>query len=153
MDLYHNAFKKLYQSVGQDRRIVDIPEKINDINQFLLSKYNPNSHSMVVRSLRQAWSLGIRSGIIEGINPFQLISTTKERKTPQIWTPDQMDTIYSVIDDPEIQKAFILARFSALRRYEISRNVRWEKIHIDRRMGYLPDAKTGEDQPFPIFWQ
>lgn len=113
-----------------------------------LSRYSLNSRSIYIRSLRAAWTFGIKNGILNS-NPFLKLEVAQSKKLPHILTIEEKDRIFEKLIHPEARLAFAIARYAGLRRSEIL-SLTWDDIWWDQDVINIPKAKTGENQKVPL---
>lgn len=145
--LYGFAFDRLIEAVGDVRAALSGPQV--KVFEGFLGRYEPGSRSIIVRSLRAAWAMGIEEGVLVE-NPFRRIPVSKDRKTPIILTNDEKDRIYAKLTIPEARLGFALARYAGLRRVEICRNVRWQDVDFESGILTIPEGKSGQQQQVPL---
>ena len=83
---YQRSFRFLLGSVG-NIKLLEIHEHYPKIEEAL-NPYAPATRSILIRSLRQAWNLGVERGLIKE-NPFKKIRIRHQPKLPAILSLDE----------------------------------------------------------------
>jgi site-specific recombinase XerD len=146
-DTYRYAFEKLISAVGDVRASIT-PHQARTF-ETALEVFSPTTRSIIIRSLRAAWEMGIEEGILTE-NPFRKMAVSTDRKVPIVLTNEEKDRIFEKIENKEARLGFALARYAGLRRVEICGNVKWEDVDFDSGLLTIPEGKTGQGQQVPI---
>jgi integrase/recombinase XerD len=143
---YKNQFRILIEAIG-NMPLSFLPENLNTFEKYI-QRYSPASRSICVRMLRACFSFGIKRGKIQ-TNPFLKITVPKSSNLPDILTIEEKDKICEKIENIEVKKAFVIARYAGLRRDEIV-SLQWKDIYWKQNLINIPKAKTGENQKVPM---
>ena len=143
---YERSFKILLNAVD------DV--FINDISlpkfEDSLSHLAPSTKSIIIRSLRAAFNFGVERETIR-TNPFLKVKIPRNRRLPDILTKEEKDEIEKYITSRKAFRGFLLARYGALRRKEIVRNVRKCDLWFEQSIINIPSAKNSEHQKRPLY--
>jgi len=140
IEIYDRAFK-LLPNVPVDK--IDL----SNLRQ-VLSDYSKTSQSIYVRALRAAWNFGTKRGKVKD-NPFLKIEISNTKKLPDILTVREKDRIFEKLKDPETRLAFMIIRFTGIRRSELL-SLDWKDVYFDEDIINIPKAKTGMNQQVPM---
>jgi len=143
---YERTFKILLDATG------DV--FINNISlpkfEDSISHLAPATRSIIIRSLRAAFSFGIKREIIKE-NPFLKIKVPRKRRLPDILTKEEKNRIEKYITSKNALRGWYLGRYGALRRDEIVRNIRKKDLWFKQGIINIPKAKSVEYQKRPLY--
>lgn len=147
---YDWAFKRLYETVPPNSKVSSLNKSLPAVEK-MLSRFNPTSHSIIVRHLRAAWNFGIDKNVLSE-NPFKKISITRDRRIPDILTVEEVEKIAQNIKHPIAFLGFSLIRYNGLRPIEVCRNIQYSNIELDAKRITIPESKRVSGRKVPIIF-
>jgi len=106
----------------------------SELLAYLQSRYNPTTVNNRLRGIRVMLNYLTDKGLIQ--LPFKVKQIKTDRHLPKFITPEEMDKIYSVVDDPKLLATFRVYEFTGMRLSELFHSrLDGDFIKIERSKG------------------
>jgi len=137
--LYGYALRDLIRLVG-DYSLTDYnPQLVEQFKVARLSEVSPVKVNIDFRTLRAAFSVAAKWGMIPD-NPFKKCRQLRiPPKRPVYLTPEEYHKVISVIDKDWFKEIVRFAVTTMMRLGEIV-NLRWESVDLDRRVIFVENS-------------
>jgi len=89
----------------------------SELLAYLQSRYNPTTVNIRLRGIRAMLNYLTDKGLIQ--LPFHVKQIKTDRQLPKFITPEEMDRIYSVVDDPKLAATFRVYETTGMRLSEL----------------------------------
>ena len=117
-----------------------------------IGKDHPITANRVLALISSIMSDAIRDGFYEGINPCRGIKRFKENQRKRFIHPEEFPLFVKALEDcsSQVSKDYIwMSLFTGARRSNVLQ-MKWEDVHLLRRVWRIPDTKNGESQDVPL---
>ena len=121
----------------------------SELLAYLQSRYNPTTVNNRLRGIRVMLNYLTDKGLIQ--LPFKVKQIKTDRHLPKFITPEEMDKIYSVVDDPKLLATFRVYEFTGMRLSELFHSrLDGDFIKIERAQGTDHSDSISEYQRLPV---
>ena len=123
--------KKLFDSIGKD---------------------HPITANRVLALVSSIFSDAIRDDLYDRINPCKGIKRFKENQRKRFIHPEEFPLFVKALEEcnSQVTKDYIwMSLFTGARRSNVLQ-MKWEDVHLLRRVWRIPDTKNGESQDVPL---
>lgn len=91
---------------------------LGNIRQYLSARLNPTSTNIHLRAIKTFLNWLVQSEKIERV-PGKITQVRVDRELPKFFTPDELDSIFTQVNDPRLKAVFRLLSETGLRRNEL----------------------------------
>jgi len=152
--LYGYALRDLIRLVGDNSLTEYTPQTVEQFKVARLSEVSPVKVNIDFRTLRAAFSLGVKWGIIPD-NPFKKCRQLRIPPTRPVYlTLEEYRKVISVMDKDWFKEIVRFAVATMMRLGEIV-NLRWESVDLERRVIFVENnadfrTKTRKSRVLPM---
>jgi integrase len=154
------ALKRLLDYAGDCALTTITDETVRRYRDHKLQQIKPASVAIEFRTLKAAFSWAVEKPGIKYLrkNPFKqkgLIPSSKDRKIPLCFSPEEKRRFLDAIDVPEHKLLFQFLLLTGCRRSEATQ-LEWDDIDLAQKQIVFRKTKSGKDRVAPIsveLWQ
>lgn len=120
-----------------------------------IGKDHPITANRVLALVSSIMSDAIRDGFYEKINPCKGIKRFKENQRKRFIHPEEFPVFVKALEacTSDVTRDYIwMSLFTGARRSNVLQ-MKWEDVHLLRRVWRIPDTKNGESQDVPLVEQ